>query len=205
MATSTAQRAGIWIIAVALIVGTLAGFIAMVLAPQNEMTSQTQTQELLAEYQAKVAAQTKEQSDKYYGEFSKYSTQPGAFTADGVTSVTTTDLMVGDGEEIKQDTKYSAYYIGWNPTGKVFDQSIEGGALKAPIAGGNLIEGWNEGVLGMRMGGVRMITIPSDKAYGEQGGGEDIPPNTPIRFIVMVIPTPDEIPVSKELQQAYGQ
>ncbi len=51
----------------------------------------------------------------------------------------------------------------------------------------SLIPGWAEGVIGMRVGGVREITIPSDLAYKDQGSGNDIPPNTPIKFIVYVI------------------
>jgi hypothetical protein len=46
----------------------------------------------------------------------------------------------------------------------------------------------------MKIGGVREITLPSDKAYGEQGSGDSIPPNTPLKFIVMAIPLPEQIP-----------
>lgn len=216
MATSTAQRTGIWIIAIVLTVGTLAGFLAMIIAPQNDATdaaklqrAQAEYQTAQTEYQEKVDAQAAELSKEYYEEFSKYRDRPEKFDADGVDEVSTDDLKTGDGDEIKADTAYSAYYIGWNPSGKVFDQSLEDDSLKAPIEGGNLIEGWNEGVVGMKVGGVREITIPSDKAYGEEGGGsDDIPPNTPLKFIVMIIPKPETIPqpeIPQELLEAYGQ
>lgn len=214
MATSTAQRTGIWIIAIVLTVGTLAGFIAMILAPQNQKADSDRLQKVYAEYQAateeyqkKVQAQADELSVKYYGEFVKYKDIPAAFEAKDVKKVATQDLVVGTGEEIKEGTTYSAYYIGWNPKGKVFDQSIDGEKLKAPIEGGNLITGWNEGVIGMKVGGVRELTIPSDKAYGETGSGEDIPANTPIKFIVMIIPKPETIKqpeVPQEILQSYG-
>lgn len=214
MATSTAQRTGIWIIAIVLTIGTLAGFVAMILAPQNEAADSQRTQTALAEYQkandeyqTKVQAQADELSKKYFATFSQYGSRPAAFDAASVKEVSTTDIVVGDGEEIKEGTSYSAYYIGWNPTGKVFDQSIDGEKLKAPIEGGNLIPGWNEGVIGMKVGGVRELTIPSSKAYGETGSGEDIPANTPIKFIVMIIPKPETIQqpeVPKELMQSYG-
>ena len=63
----------------------------------------------------------------------------------------------------------------------------------------SVIEGWKEGIKGMRIGGVRLLTIPSDKAYAEAGskdasGNENIAPNMPLKFIVMAIPTPAEIP-----------
>ena len=63
-----------------------------------------------------------------------------------------------------------------------------------------LIEGWSEGLKGMKVGGIRELTIPSDKAYGAQGsvGNEDssknIGPNTPLKFIIMLIPEFKEIP-----------
>ncbi len=215
MATSTGQRVGIWVIAVAMIVGTLAGFFALILTPENDAKDQKRTEAALAayqedqaEYQKKVDAQAVELSKKYYDDFIAYKSVPATFNADAVTKLTTKDLQKGTGKTIEKDTAYSAYYIGWNPAGKVFDQSIDGESLKAPIPGGNLIEGWNEGVIGMKIGGIRQITIPSDKAYGEEGSGEDIPANTPLKFIVMVIESPKEIPqpeVPQELIEAYGQ
>jgi len=214
MATTNAQRTGIWIIAIVLTVGTIAGFIAMILAPQNEAADSARLQQLYAqyqkdneEYQKKVDAQAAELSKLYYDQFAQYKSMPATFTAEDVKSVSTKDLKVGDGEEIKEGTAYSAYYIGWNPSGTVFDQSIDGDKLKAPIEGGNLIKGWNEGVIGMKVGGVREITIPSDKAYGEQGSGEMIPPNTPLKFIVFIIPKPETIKqpeIPQELLQSYG-
>jgi FKBP-type peptidyl-prolyl cis-trans isomerase len=105
--------------------------------------------------------------------------------------VTTTDLVPGDGADITKDTKYQAYYIGWNPKGKTFDSSFSSDKLKAPIdtSQGSMISGWTTGVAGMKVGGVREITIPSDLAYGDKGSGDDIPPNTPIKFVVMIIAT----------------
>lgn len=215
MATSTAQRTGIWIIAIVLTVGTLAGFIAMILAPQNEKSDSDRMQKIYSdyqkatdEYQKKVQAQADDLSGKYFATFSQYKSTPAAFDSSSVKKLSTSDLLVGTGEEIKEGTAYSAYYIGWNPKGKIFDQSIDGTKLKPPIEGGNLIQGWNEGVIGMKVGGIREISIPSDKAYGEAGSGADIPANTPIKFIVMIIPKPETIKqpdVPQELQSYGGQ
>jgi len=200
MATTKSQRVGIWIIAIVLTVGTIGSFFALVLANKNSATDQASQQALqekynkaLADYQAKVTAQADELSKTYYPILSQYTGEVGAFNTDDVKTVTTKDLKVGDGEEIKSGTSYSAYYIGWNPEGKIFDQSIDGSKLKSPIPGSGLIAGWTEGVTGMRLGGVRELSISSDKAYAEKGSGDLIPPNTPIKFIVLAIPSPPTI------------
>ncbi|HET8884302.1 MAG TPA: FKBP-type peptidyl-prolyl cis-trans isomerase [Candidatus Saccharimonadales bacterium] len=214
MATKKSTRIGIWIIAAMMLVGTLGSFAAMILQPMNTQTDQARIKEMTEQYQAayaayqeKLDAQAVELSKQYYDEFSKYSDHPEAFDASEVDELQTTDLKNGTGEEITAETEYKAYYIGWNPKGKVFDSSIQGDSLKAPIAGGNLIPGWNKGVIGMKVGGVRQLTIPAELAYGEAGQGEDIPPNTPLKFIVMVIQPPqvaDEPTVPQELIDYYA-
>lgn len=203
MATPRSQRIGIWVIAIVLTVGTLGSFLALILGNQNNASEQANIQRMSKEYSEKVAAQTKDLSSKYFDDFNKFEATPAAFNADDIKSLSKNDLKVGDGAEIKTDTAYSAYYIGWNPKGKIFDQSIENGALKAPISGGNLIDGWNEGVIGMKMGGIRELSIPSNKAYKDVAQSADIPANTPLKFIVMVIPKVADITIPTELLQYY--
>jgi len=207
MATPKSQRIGIWIIAIVLAIGTIGSFLAMILGSQNQTIDAANIKKLQTEYQAKVDAQSKQLSDKYYPEFSKYETTPAVFNADDVKELTKTDLKVGDGLEIKADTEYSAYYIGWGPDGVVFDQSIKDGALISPITGGGstsqMISGWNEGVIGMKTNGVRELSIPSAKAYGETGNGSNIAANTPIKFIIMIVPTVAAATMPAELLQYY--
>ncbi len=223
MATTKAQRYGILAITVIMVVGTIGMFAAMVLSTNNQATEASKLQTLMAEYQAqtkahqeKVDAQGDELSKQYYESFKPYESRVGEFDRDAVKELSTEDLVVGEGEEITGTTKFAAYYIGWNPKGKVFDGSIDAAnnKLKAPlpIATGleaaSLIAGWKEGMKGMHIGGVRLITIPSDKAYGEQGQGDNIPPNTPLKFVVMAIPAPAEIPQpqpSEELLRLYSE
>jgi FKBP-type peptidyl-prolyl cis-trans isomerase len=202
MSTSRSQRVGIWIIAVVLAIGTIGSFFVIILANTNSVKDQADQQKLqdqynklMADYQSKVTAQTKQLSDQYYTSFSSYISEVGSFNADDVKSVTTKDLKEGDGATIDDKTTYSAYYIGWNPEGKIFDQSISGSSLKAPIPGSGLIPGWTAGVKGMKLGGIREITIPADQAYGDKGSGDLIPPHTPIKFIVLAIASPTAIPV----------
>ena len=203
MATPKSQRIGIWVIAIVLAIGTLGSFLVIILSNQNQQTDTARIQKLTDQYQSDVNKQAKQLSDKYYPTFKQYATIPAKFDAGSVTKLETNDLKVGDGAEIKKGTPYSAYYIGWNPKGVIFDQSIENNALKSPIAGGSLIDGWEEGVIGMKIGGVREISIPSDKAYGKTGSGDNIPPNTPIKFVVMAIPKVDEINPPQELIDYY--
>lgn len=205
MATPKSQRIGIWIIAIVMTIGTLGSFAVMVLANDNQQTSATRLKDLMANYQKEQTDQSDKLSAQYFDTFSGYASQPAAFDAATVTDLATTDLKVGDGTELKDGaTDYSIYYIGWNPTGKVFDQSIDGSKLKAPLAGGQFVEGMNKGVVGMKIGGVREISIPAAQAYGATGQGADIPPNTPIKFIVMAIPKVDTIQPSKELMDLYA-
>lgn len=205
MATPKGQRIGIWIIAIVMTIGTLGSFAVMVLANNNQQTSTARLQELMTSYQKQVADQTDKLSAQYFATFDKYASEPAAFDAASVTELATKDLVAGNGAEIKAgDTSYSIYYIGWNPKGKVFDQSIDGQKLKAPLAGGQFVEGMNKGVVGMKIGGVREISIPAAQAYGATGQGADIPPNTPIKFVVMAIPSVTQIQPSKELMDLYA-
>lgn len=203
MATKRSQRIGIWIIAIVLVVSTIAMFVALMLAPGNEAADQRRAEELQAQYMAemeeheeRVQAQAAELSEQYYDDFIQYRDRVGEFDAD-VDELTHEDLVTGDGEALTSESTFTAYYIGWTPDGEIFDSSIndEDEALNAPITAGPgmVIEGWIEGVDGMNIGGVREITIPAEQAYGEQGSGEAIAPNTPLRFVMMVIPEPETI------------
>ena len=102
---------------------------------------------------------------------------------------------------------YLAYYIGWCADGTVFDSVLDDntkptGLTRALDASGGLIDGWNEGVVGMKLGGVRKITIPGDKAYGESRelcGGT----SKPLKFIVMAVESTESLKkLSDEVQTA---
>ncbi len=199
--TSRGQRIAIWTILILTVVSTAALYVGSLLANKNETADAKVQQDRIAkyqkaykEYQAKIEAQGKELSAKYYDSFKEYEKYPSAFNASSVKELKTTDLKAGDGEGIGQE--YAAYYIGWKPDGTVFDGSFSKGALKSPLKiskGSKMIDGWTEGLKGVKIGGIREITIPSDKAYGATGSNsadksKTIPPDTPLKFIVMVIP-----------------
>lgn len=209
MATTKTQRIGIWIIAIFMAVGTVGSFAAIVLAGQNDRNDQARLTELMKEYQDKVNAQQEEYSDKYYPIFKKYADAPKAFDADSVKKLAKKNLKAGDGEVLTEESEFTAYYIGWNPEGKVFDSSFnkDKTALEDPFLArpGGVIKGWSKGVVGMKVGGIREVTIPADMAYGAAGSGEDIPPNTPLKFIIMVVPEQESVEPSQELQELYSR
>lgn len=198
MATQKSQRIAIGIIAGVLAIGTIGSFMMIIFANKSGTTPESiradqQQAELQKQYQQLLDEQNKQAkalSDQYYDGFKSYESHVGTFDAAAVSTLQTNDLKQGDGATVTDSNSYQAYYIGWTPDGKIFDSSLDTDQLKAPLSGGsgvNLIEGWDKGVIGMKSGGVRELTIPAAQAYGEKGSGDAIPPNTPIKFIIQVI------------------
>src|SRR4051812_38510958 len=117
-----AQRIGIFVIAIIMIVGALGSFALPILSNNNAQTDyekQAEAQKKALEAQQK---QTAELSAKYYPIFKEYKDVPTSFDANSVgDKVTHTDLKEGTGDMITSDSSYKAYYIGWNPKGNVFE------------------------------------------------------------------------------------
>ena len=217
--TSPRQRIVIVLIALLMLLSTFALYASIVLSSNGSSSSaetsaltaeeEARYQELLAEYQGKVNAQASELSSKYFDEFATFKSRVKSFNAADVTDVTWTDLKVGDGEEVNSEdfVEYSAYYIGWLSDETVFDSSFDDAskptALNSPLAGTTeMIQGWKDGIQGMKIGGVREISIPSALGYGDQDQGS-IPANSPLRFVVMLVPRVDEVEVPDELNNLY--
>jgi FKBP-type peptidyl-prolyl cis-trans isomerase len=98
------------------------------------------------------------------------------------------DLKEGDGKEVKEGDTVEVHYTGWLTDGKEFDSSLD---RKRPLTFelyGNppVIQGWNEGVTGMKVGGKRKLIIPPELAYGKQGKGP-IPPNAELTFEINLL------------------
>lgn len=82
----------------------------------------------------------------------------------------------------------SVHYTGWLENGNKFDSSVDRGQLFSfPLGAGRVIKGWDEGVQGMKVGGKRKLTIPSDLGYGSRGAGGVIPPNATLIFDVELL------------------
>ena len=96
------------------------------------------------------------------------------------------DINVGSGAEAIAGAHISVHYTGWlyndGVQGAKFDSSKDRGQpFSFPLGAGHVIKGWDEGFAGMRIGGVRRLTIPPELGYGERGAGGVIPPNATLK------------------------
>ena len=96
------------------------------------------------------------------------------------------DIVVGKGRAAKEGDQVTVHYVGVNfSTGDQFDASWDGGQpVTFELAQGQLIDGWVQGMKGMRVGGRRKLTIPPELGYGEQGSPPAIPPNETLVFVI---------------------
>lgn len=102
------------------------------------------------------------------------------------------DRAVGDGAEAAAGQRVSVHYTGWlyqnGMKGKKFDSSKDRSQpFKFHLGGGEVIQGWDEGVQGMKVGGTRMLVLPPELGYGAQGAGGVIPPNATLLFEVELL------------------
>jgi FKBP-type peptidyl-prolyl cis-trans isomerase len=98
------------------------------------------------------------------------------------------DVKVGAGREAKSGDTVKVHYTGTLMSGKQFDSSLDRGEpFEFTLGAGNVIKGWDEGVVGMKVGGKRKLTIPWDKAYGEAGQPPNIPPKAALKFDVELL------------------
>ena len=98
------------------------------------------------------------------------------------------DLEVGQGPEAKAGQTVNVHYTGWLENGTKFDSSHDRRQpFSFALGAGQVIRGWDEGVVGMKIGGKRRLTIPSNLGYGARGAGGVIPPNAILIFEVELL------------------
>lgn len=97
-----------------------------------------------------------------------------------------TDILVGEGEEARAGHTVKADYVGVSfSTGEEFDASWNRGApLEFPLGAGRVIQGWDQGIQGMRVGGRRKLVIPPHLAYGDHSPSPAIKPGETLIFVV---------------------
>lgn len=107
-----------------------------------------------------------------------------------VTKLEATDTKTGTGDEVKAGDCVQARYIGWlADSGKAFDGNFTNkfqhiGSTEFSLS--QVIQGWQQGIPGMRVGGERKLVIPADLAYGKQGNPPTIPANSVLVFVVQI-------------------
>ncbi len=115
-------------------------------------------------------------------------------TVEGEPTVTSSGLQIyeitaGTGQEASATDTITAHYTGWLEDGTMFSTSYGGTPPQFSLAGG-VIQGWTEGVPGMKVGGKRRLVIPSDLAYGAEGRPGTIPPNAALTFDIELVSIP---------------
>jgi len=121
------------------------------------------------------------------GEPTPQPTTPPTQAPVSITKLLIEDTQVGTGTPAASGNTITVNYTGMFTDGKVFDSSEGRQPLTVEIGTGKVIAGWDQGIIGMRMGGKRRLIIPADLAYGQKGAGGVIPPNTTLIFDIELL------------------
>lgn len=104
------------------------------------------------------------------------------------TELQITDLQSGDGKELVKGALITAHYSGFLEDGTKFDSSYDRGEpFQCVIGTGRVIQGWDQGLLGMKVGGKRKLFVPSHLAYGDRQMGPIIAPNSNLIFEIELL------------------
>ena len=115
--------------------------------------------------------------------------------AEAITQLQMTDTKFGTGAEAKPGQRVRVHYTGWlydpskpDSRGAKFDSSKDrNDPFEFGLGAGQVIQGWDKGFAGMKVGGTRVLTIPSAMGYGARGAGGVIPPNSTLVFEVELL------------------
>lgn len=112
--------------------------------------------------------------------------------ADNASELRQVDLIVGTGDEAIKGATLEMHYTGWlyqnGKRGKKFDSSLDSGRpFSFKLGAGEVIDGWDKGIEGMKVGGKRELFIPPQLGYGTRGAPPDIPPNASLDFEVQLL------------------
>lgn len=207
--TAVWQRVVILVVAIVLVASMIIAYMMIVLGGQNSTTGndtaelEQKVNELTTQYDEKSQELEKlaqPLGERYFDSFKGYLGSAKAYNSASANAagLEVEDIKTGTGKTLAEDdTDYLAYYVGWCPDGSIFSSSYDDTenptTLNVPIdPAGGLIEGWEQGIVGMKIGGVRQITMSGDLAYGDT---QEIcgATNSPLKFIVMPIERDEEI------------
>lgn len=205
--TSVGQRVAIGIIAFLMLGSIIASYTAIIVGNSSSSSSSETgklSDERMSYYQDKYAeklAKFKEVSQGDFDKFSKYLSEVKAYNESSANEggLKIRDIVNGTGRALgEKDSDYIAYYVGWCADESVFDSSLDSDKSPAAfvkaidLSTTTLIEGWYQGIQGMKIGGIREITVPSDLAYKDQAeicGGY----NKPLKFLIMSVPAEEPL------------
>ena len=118
---------------------------------------------------------------------------PQEFVADGdepkqVKELVAAPVIVGEGPKVEPGQSLTVHYVGQlYPDGKIFDQTWGGDPFGFQVGTNSVIVGWDQGLVGQRVGSRVLLAIPSDLGYGKEGGGQDIPPDADLIFVIDIL------------------
>lgn len=192
--TSKKQRLVIAVIAILMLGSFIASYAAIVLANSTD-ADLNDAERLIAKYSEQYYEKQKTLASMSKDDFNKFIEFKGRISAYNESNANAAglqyeDLAIGDGRTLTEgDTDYYAYYVGWCPDESIFDSTFNANDNPASFTGildasVGLIAGWESGVVGMNINGIREITIPGELAYKDEQeicGGV----YKPLKFIVM--------------------
>ncbi len=230
--TSPWQRIVIVLVAILLLGSTILTYMFIVMSGDKVQQDQ---ENKIADLESQLTAKANELteaakpfSEKYLKELESYKKQVKSYNAAAANSekIKIDDLKPGTGKQLEEgDNQYSAYYIGWCADGSIFDSSFDYAVdkdastedktvytdeiigLKTPLINpDSLIEGWKQGVVGMKLGGVRQISIPGELAYGDTRSDICGQANAPLKFVIMALESDETLAkLNEEWNNLYLQ
>lgn len=164
-------------------------------APNKTTTSMLLVSSLLLALCAGCKAESTADSTAEKTNSTQVTTKESTAMTSNITELVKKDTVIGTGREAEAGLNVTVHYTGWlyDPSkedgkGKKFDSSVDrGDPFNFSLGAGQVIQGWDQGFAGMKIGGKRTLIIPAEMGYGARGAGGVIPPNATLIFDVELL------------------